>query len=137
MFDFTSLIQSYPRTSIVLIALAISFLITLVNFFVLDKERMREIKKKQKELGEQAKLHQKQGNHTKAMELNKEMLSMAGETFRHTLKPTLITIVPIIVLFAFIRGTYSETIIASSWFWYYLGGAIAGSMIFRKLFNMP
>jgi uncharacterized membrane protein (DUF106 family) len=71
------------------------------------------------------------------MELNKEMFSFVGETFKHSLTPMLITIVPILILFGFIRSVYSTTIIASTWFWWYLLGAIIGSMVFRKVFKMP
>lgn len=131
------LIQLYPRISVIIVALAISFLISLVNFFFINKERMREIKAKQKSLQEDMKKHQKDGNHDKVMELQKELLSSTGEMFRHSLKPMLITLIPILVLFAFIRSVYAETVIASSWFWYYLVSALVGSMIFRKVFNLP
>jgi len=134
---FTDFIMAYPRMSIFLIGLAISFLITFVNSLVMDKERMREIKARQKEIQAQIKEHQKAGNHEKVMELNKEMFSQAGEIFKSSMKPALITIVPIIVLFGFIRSAYATTPIASTWFWWYFLSAIVGSMIFRKLFRMP
>ena len=134
---FMDLIVAYPRTSIIIISLAIALVITLINSIFMNKERMREIKKRQKELQKEIKEHQKAGNHTKVMELNKEMFSFVGETFKHSLTPMLITIVPILILFGFIRSVYSTTIIASTWFWWYLLGAIIGSMVFRKVFKMP
>lgn len=137
MIDYLSFIQANPKLSIVLIGIAITFFITLINYFFMDKDRMREIKGKQKEIQKQIKEHQKAGNHDKMMELNKELFSHTGEIMRHSLKPMLITIVPIIVLFGFIRNVYATTEIASSWFWYYLGSSIVGSITFRKLFNLP
>lgn len=131
------LIVAYPRLSIILMAFAVSFLITLINNFVMDKERMREIKARQKEIQKEMTKHRKEGNHDKVLELNKEMMSYVGETFKQSFKPMLITIVPIIVFFSFIRNAYAETIIAGSWFWWYLLGAIGSSMIFRKVFRMP
>jgi uncharacterized membrane protein (DUF106 family) len=44
----------------------------------MNKERMFEIKKRQKELQKEIKEHQKAGNHTKVMELNKEMFSFVA-----------------------------------------------------------
>ncbi len=131
------LIQSNPKISIVIIGLAISFLISLVNYLVLDKEKMREIKAKQKAIQEKMKAHQKAGEHDKALAVSKDMLAHNMEIMKHSLKPTLITAVPILILFGFIKGVYSETSIASSWFWYYLISAVAGSIIFRKLFKLP
>ncbi len=98
---------------------------------------MREIKKRQKELQVEMKKFQKEGNQAKVLELNKEMMSYVGETFKHSFKPMIITIVPILLFFGFIRNAYAETSIAGSWFWWYLGGAIGSSMILRKIFKMP
>ena len=73
--------QSYPRISVILASLLISFFISLVNHLVLDKERMHEIKGKQKALQEEMKAHK--DNPTKLMELQKEMFSHMGESFKH------------------------------------------------------
>ena len=137
MIDIISLISQYPKSSIIIISCLITFLITLVNYFMLDKDRMREIKKRQKEIQEEAKRHTKEGNHAKAMELQKELFSSTGEMMKHSFKPMLITLIPILIIFAFIRGIYSETTLASSWIWRYFISAIISSIIFRKLFNLP
>jgi len=131
------LIPQYPKISIIIFAILISLFISIVNFFILDKDRMREIKKRQKELQAEMKEHQKAGNKDKVMELQKEMFSYVGETFRHSFKPMLITIIPVIIFFSFIRNAYAETALASSWFWWYLGAAIGSSIVFRKVFKLP
>ena len=128
------LIQSYPKSSIVIISVLVSLFITLVNFFVLDKERMREIKKKQKELNEQIK------NHTdpkKKMELTQEMMQHTMESMRHSFKPMIFTLIPMLIVFSLIRGAFNTTSIAGHWFWYYFISAIVASMVFRKLFKLP
>jgi len=131
------MIKAYPKTAIIIISFAMSFLISLVNNFVLDKDRMRVLKARQKTIQDEMKEHQKNGNHDKVMELQKEMMSGIGETFKHSFKPMLITIVPIIVLFGIIRSTFTETAIAGTWFWWYLAGAIISSMVWRKVFKLP
>ncbi|MBS3088293.1 DUF106 domain-containing protein [Candidatus Pacearchaeota archaeon] len=137
MIDYISIINQNPEISIVVISLAITFLITLVNYFFLDKDKVRGIKSRQKELQTQMKEHQRAGNTDKMMELQKELFSSTGEMMKHSLKPMLITMIPILLLFGFVRNIFADTTIASSWFWYYLVSAIAGSMIFRKIFNLP
>ena len=95
---FMDFVVAYPRTSIIIISLAVALVITLINSLFMNKERMREIKKRQKELQKEIKEHQKAGNHDKVMQLNKEMFSFVGETFKHSLTPMLITIIPILIL---------------------------------------
>ncbi len=137
MVSITAFIQAYPHLSIILISLLVTLFVTIVNYLVLDKERMREIKRRQKEIQQQMKKHQQEGNHDKMMELNKELLSQTKEMMTHSFKPMLFTIIPILLLFSVIRGWYAETTIASTWFWYYIGASIVGSIVFRKLFKLP
>lgn len=131
------IIMTHPKISIIILALAISFIISLVNYFLLDKERMRQLKQRQKEIQEKIKHHQKSGDMEKAMALQKELLADMPELMKHSLKPAIITIIPMLILFSFIRGAFAQTSIAETWFWYYLFTAIIGSMIFRKLLKLP
>ena len=130
-----SFFQSYPRTAVIIASLLISLFISVVNYFVLNKERMQEIKKRQKDLQEEMKQHK--DNPQRMMELQKEMFSHMGETFKHSMKPMMITFIPIILLFPIVRNLLLSTEIASTWFWWYLGASIVSSMIFRKLFKLP
>lgn len=130
-----TLMQAYPRTSVILAALLISFFISLVNYFVLDKEKMHEIKKRQKALQEEMKVHK--DNPQKLMELQKEMFSHMGTTMKHSMKPMLITFIPLIILFPILRNVLLTTEIAKTWFWWYLITSFAGSLIFRKLLKLP
>ncbi len=130
-------IMQYPHISILIFAVIVSLFTSLVNYFILDKDKMREIKAKQKEVQRQMKEHQKAGNTEKMMELNKQMMEHTMETFRHSLKPMLVTFIPIIIFFGFIRSSFAATEIAKTWFWYYLGGALVSSLIFRKILKLP
>ena len=136
VFEFIQpFFQSYPRTAVILASLLISLFISIVNYFVLNKERMSEIKKRQKDLQEEMKQHK--DNPQRMMELQKEMFSHMGETFKHSMKPMMITFIPIILLFPIVRNLLLSTEIAKTWFWWYLGASIVSSMIFRKLFKLP
>ncbi len=134
---FLDIITNNPRISIVLISLAVTFFISLVNYFILDKERIKEIKERQKSIQAQMKQHQKEGSHQKVLELNKELMSHSMDMMRHTIKPMIITLIPILILFGFIRSTFNQTEIASTWFWWYIISAILGSLLFRKILKLP
>lgn len=130
-----TIIQTYPKISIIVFALLISLAISLVNYFVLDKEKLRDIKQKQKLLQEESKKHK--DNPQKMMEINQQMLSHSMEMMKHSFKPLIITMIPILIFFSFIRNAYASTSLASSWIWYYIGTSIVGSTIFRKLLKLP
>jgi len=56
------------------------------------------------------------------------------EMMKHSFKPMLYTLIPILILFSWVRGTFSP--ILSSWFWWYFGAAIISSMILRKVLDV-
>jgi uncharacterized membrane protein (DUF106 family) len=130
---FTDLLVANPRVSIVIIALIVSFFVTLVNYFVLDKDKLRAIKVRQKEL--QAEMKNHKDNPTKMMELQKELMGHTMEAMKHSMKPMLITWIPIILFFGWIRSVFGAEWTAL--IWYYLIASLVGSLIFRKLFKLP
>ena len=129
------LIQAYPRWSIIVISGFVSLFISLINYFVLDKEKVREGKARQKELNKQMK--ESKHDPVKTMEIQKELMSHAMQNMKNSFRPMLITIIPILVIFWWIKGIFAETTIASVWLWWYIGASIVFSIIFRKVFKLP
>ena len=127
------IIQANPKISIIIIAGVVSLFISLVNHFVLDKEKVKTSKEKQKALKEELKLHK--GNQQKMMEINKALMEDAMQNMGHSFKPMLITIVPMFIVLAWIRGVFTDVL--DHWIWWYIVAALAFSMIFRKLFKLP
>lgn len=127
--------------SIALFGVAVSLLIQLVNFFVLDKESIRDLKAKQKKLQEEMKQHKT--NPQKMSELNQELVGHSLAMMKHSFKPMLITLVPILILFSFLKGAYTGTELEATkfifpiWLWYYIGSSIVASIVFRKLLKLP
>ncbi|MBI2448980.1 DUF106 domain-containing protein [Candidatus Pacearchaeota archaeon] len=136
VFEFIeNFIVSNPKIGVIAIAVFISLIVTLANYFLMDKKRMKEIKERQKEL--QAELKKHKGNTDKEKEIGQELMSHAAEMLKHSFKPMLITILPIILIFGWMRKLLVDTSIAGTWFWWYLIGAIVSGMIFRKVFKLP
>ena len=131
----SELIQAYPIWSIIVIGVLVSLFISLINYFVLDKDKMRKGKEKQKEIQKQMKEHKH--DHVKQTELSKELMSHTMENLKHSFKPMIITIIPILVIFWWMKEIFIETTIAKTWLWWYIGTAIASSLVFRKLFKLP
>jgi len=124
-----------PKVSIIIISLVVAVFINIVNYFIIDKDKMKELKEIQKAC--QIKLKDAQGDTQKIAEINKQMLDCSGEMIKHSFKPMLITFIPIIIVFTFIRGVYSTTELAKTWIWWYIISSIIFSMILRKVFKLP
>ena len=130
----TELIQSSPRIAILILSLGVTLFITIVTYFMTDRVRMKEIKDKQKAL----RLEIKKFKHdpTKMMELNKQMMEDMPEQLKHSFKPMIVTMIPLLILLGWLRATFAETIIASTWIWWYIGSSIVFSMSVRKVFGL-
>jgi len=130
----TELIQSNPKISIVALAFLVSIAITIINYFMVDREKMKQIKQKQKQLREEMKKFK--DNPEKMMEINKQMLEDMPEQLKMSFKPMVITLVPLLILFAWLKSTFAVTSIASTWIWWYIGASIISSIVTRKLFGL-
>ena len=130
----TELIQNNPRIAIIILSLIVTIFITTVTYFMTDRERMKEIKAKQKDL----RLEIKKFKHdpAKMMELNKQMMEDMPEQLKHSFKPMLVTIIPLLILLGWLRATFADTVIASTWIWWYIGSSIVFSMGLRKIFGL-
>ena len=95
---------------------------------------MREIRERQKALREEMKKFK--NNPEKMMELNKKMLQDMPEQLKASFKPMIITLVPLLILFSWLKATFAATAIASTWFWWYIGASILSIIILRKMFGL-
>lgn len=134
MVDISAYIFSYPKTSIILISLAVTIVITLVRYLTTDRAKMKEIRERQKQLRAEAK--QFRDHPEKMMEINKKMLEDFPAQMKESIKPMLITIIPILLLFGWMRTVYAATAISSSWIWWYIGASIIFSIILSKVFGL-
>lgn len=130
----TALIQANPKTGIILISLAMTALLTAVRALLSDKERMREIKTMQEEIRKEMKIHK--DNPDKMSELNSQMMKHFPEQMKQAMKIMLITMVPLIIIFSWVRETFALTSIASSWIWWYIGFSMVFGFLFGKIFKL-
>lgn len=122
------------RISILVLSFLVTLFITIITYYMTDRKRMKELRDKQKALRIEIKKHK--DNPQKMMELNKQMIEDMPEQLKHSFKPMLITMIPIIIIFAWLRSTFALTVIAKTWFWWYIGSSIVFSIILRKVFGL-
>ena len=122
------LIVAYPKPSIIIIGIFVTLVMTLVTKKFTDQNRMKELKKIQKAC--QIRLKDNKGDMKKQSEIQKEMMACSMELMKHSFKPMLYTMIPILLLIMWVRGVYTE--ILPKWIWWYIGSAMISSIILRK-----
>ncbi|RME31788.1 DUF106 domain-containing protein [Candidatus Woesearchaeota archaeon] len=96
------LLRLPPILAIFLIAATISLAITLVYKYTTDQERMRHLKKKVKSY--QEKMRKVRDDPQQLLKLQKEAMSYNMELMKHSFKPTLYTLIPIIIIFGWLNA---------------------------------
>ncbi|MEK6884577.1 MAG: EMC3/TMCO1 family protein [Nanoarchaeota archaeon] len=122
-----------PKLGIVLVAVAVTLVMTLITKYMTNQTRMKELKGMQKEKQEKLKNVK---NDEEKNQITKEIMEHSMEMLRHSFKPMFITLLPILLIFWWVKGVFVETVIAKSWIWYYIGSAIISSIIFRKALDV-
>ncbi len=130
----TELITQHPKTSILILSFIVTLFITIITYYMTDRVRMKELRDKQKALRLEIKKYR--DNPQKMMELNKQMMEDMPEQLKHSFKPMIITMIPILIVFAWLRSTFALTSLAGSWLWWYIISSIVFSIGLRKVFGL-
>jgi len=96
------LLNMSPFFAILVMALVISLLITLVYKFFTNQGEMKELKGRQKEF--QKRLKDLRSQPQEMMKVQKEAMKVNMEYMKHSFKPTLITMLPIILIFGWMSA---------------------------------
>ncbi|MCK5321094.1 DUF106 domain-containing protein [Candidatus Pacearchaeota archaeon] len=130
----TEMVILHPYISLAVISFCVTLVSTLVQKWLTNQEHMKSLKMRQKEI--QKELKGCKEEHI-LKELNLEMLNLTGIMMKSSMKPMFVTIIPFLILFNWLKGTYgAEEPLIASWIWYYLGFSIVSSMALRKVLNV-
>jgi uncharacterized membrane protein (DUF106 family) len=100
---FGALMSKSPLFVIIIVALIISLIITLVYKYMTNQELMKALKDEQKQYQQRIKGLRDQPE--KMMALQKEAMSKNMKYMKQSFKPTLITFIPIILIFGWLAGS--------------------------------
>jgi len=126
------LLALYPKLSISFFSFLATLIITLATKYFTDQNKIRELKEIQKVC--QIKLKDNKGNLEAQSKIQKEIWECSMELMKHSFKPMLIVFIPLILIFGWLRGVYTE--ILPGWLWWYIGVGIASSIFLRKLLKV-
>jgi|SRR3989344_4120309 len=120
--------------SLIIISFILALLTTLVYKYFTDQDALKKIKEDNKKIQEEIKANK--DNPQKMAELQKEALHKGFiEPMKHQIKPMIITILPFILIFGWLRTTYADVgsiFLGLEWFWTYFIFSFIFSMILRK-----
>jgi len=129
---FTELMVSNPKISIAVFSVIVTFLSTLAQKWLTNQEHLKSLKKRQKEIQKELRGCKDQ---CLMKELNSEMMKLTGVMFKSSMKPMFATIIPFLILFAWLRGIYVP-VMGNSWIWYYIGYSLVASIVLRKVLKV-
>ena len=130
----TELMESNPVLSIIIIGVIVTFISTLLTKWLTNQEHLKSLKKRQKEI--QQEIKKSKDDFKLIQELQSEMLKITGTMMKSSFRPILITFVPFVILFIWMRGIYEPILGRWTWIFWYLGASIVSSMILRKVFDV-
>jgi uncharacterized membrane protein (DUF106 family) len=100
---FSPLLKLPAWLVLALIACLMSFLITIIYKMMTNQQQMKELKDRMKELQKKMKAERKDTN--KVLKLQKEAMESNMKYMVASLKPTLVTFIPVILIFGWLNST--------------------------------
>jgi uncharacterized membrane protein (DUF106 family) len=99
---FDPLLNLGPFWAILIISLIVSFLVTIIYKLVTNQTEMKQLKTELK--GYQNQMKQSKSEPEKVMSLQKQAMSTNMKYMKHSFKPTLITFIPILLVFGWLQA---------------------------------
>ena len=125
-------------SAILIVSFIITLLTTLVYKYFTNQDALKKLKEENQEI--QKKMKEHKGDVKKMAELQKEALQKSLiEPMKHQLKPLLITFIPFLLVFGWLRLRYADTgdlLFGLGWFGIYVISSILFSMVLRKLLKV-
>jgi len=128
----TELIQANPTVSILILSFLVTVFMTIVSYYLTDRNLMKDIKERQKTVREEMKKYR--DNPQKMMELNQQLMADFPHQMKQSMKISMVTLIPLLFVFNWLRTVYSTTTI--HWLATYIISSIIYSIILRKVFKL-
>jgi len=124
---------------IAIISFILTLLTTLIYKYATDQEVMKTLKADIKALQKEMKEHK--DNKDKMMAVQKQAMQKNMEYMKHSLKPMIFTIIPVIFIFGWLRNYYDalgnpDVFLGLSWLWTYIIFSIVISIGLRKILKI-
>ena len=102
---FAPLLELPPLLAVLSLSLIVSAVIIIVTKYMTNQDLMKKLKEELKE--HQRRIKELRNEPAKAMEAQKKAMELNMNYMKHSLKPTLITFIPIILIFGWMSSTFA------------------------------
>src|SRR3989344_8240865 len=123
-----------PLFGMIFISFILTLLVTLIYKYTTDQKSMKELKDDIKNLQKKMKEHKEDAG--KMMEVQKEAMEKNIKYMKHTFVPMILTFLPIIIIFGWIKEKYTpkgDIFFMFGWLGTYIIFSLIFSMILRKI----
>jgi uncharacterized membrane protein (DUF106 family) len=146
---FEDILLSNPQLWILVLSFLINLGIVLITKFTTDQKKLKDIKEEVKALRQEMK--DNKDNPEKVVEIQKKLTSKSFEPMKHTLKPMLITFLPLVLLWYWLRSVipYEQIILnfpfeipkpgandGMGWLGVYILSSLLFSTVLKKIFKV-
>jgi uncharacterized membrane protein (DUF106 family) len=124
---------------LLILTFIITGIITIIYKFATDQKMMKALKEEIKEI--QNDIKKFKDNPKKMLELQKVAMEKNFKYLKHSMIPTLITFLPLIIIFGWLRNYYQvignpKIFLGLSWLWTYIIFSIVISITLRKIMKV-
>ena len=138
-FIFGWLVALNPLFGLIVISLVLTLIITIAYKYLTDQKLMKELKDKLKDYQNQMKENKQ--DHQKVMEIQKQAMDANMKYMIQSFKPTIYTLLPLILIFNWLRTIYQGIDLNFLWFihnwiWVYILISVISSMLLRKILKV-
>ena len=95
-----------PLFGMIFISFILTLIVTLIYKYTTDQKSMKDLKDELKNLQKKMKEHKE--DNSKMMEIQKEAMEKNIKYMKHTFVPMILTFLPIIIIFGWIKAEYAE-----------------------------
>lgn len=139
-------LTSYVFLDIFLIALVGSLFVTIVNKYLSDQEKIKQLKKEMNDLRKKSREALKK-DPKQAQKIQQEMMQKSMENMKHTMNPKIMltTMLPMLLILGFVRKYYSAIYFPVvlnlgftqfTWLGTYICSSIIWSIILKKILDV-
>ena len=141
-FVFGPIMNLPAPLNLFIISFILTGLITLAYKYLTDQTKMKELKDEMSSM--QKKMKEMKDQPDKVMSMQKDAMKKNMEYMKHSMKPTLFTFVPIIIIFGWLRSYFTTQATAGtpfsffglSWLWSYIIFSLIISIVLRKIMKV-
>ena len=146
-FIFGWIINLGKPWNVIVISFILSLLVNLTVKFLSNQEVMKKLKEESEFFKEEMKKFKNEP--AKLIELQKKAMETSFKYMQHSMRPTLFTLVPLLIIFGWLRNTFTagETLInlpfsvpligsSIGWLGTYIISSLIFNLILRKLFKL-